>query len=95
MKNDMLRTYFESSFSENGLVVSKRTKNPTSTRPTSNFKRVISSMAKFSVWVQVETTRATMQRYWEMETESTITLTKSLLTTLAFITISSRNESSV
>ena len=57
MKNDMLRTYFESSFSENGLVVSKRTKNPTSTSPISNLKRVISSMARFSVWVHVETDR--------------------------------------
>ena len=63
MKNDMLRTYFVRSFSENGQVVSNRTENPTSRRPTSSLRRVASSMSKFSVKVHVETTRATMQRY--------------------------------
>ena len=95
MKNDILRTYFVRSFSENGQVVSKRTENPTRRRPTSSLRRVDSSISKFSVRIHVETTRETMQRYCNMETESIITFRRSLLTTLAFITISSRKDSSV
>lgn len=56
---------------------------PRPRRPASKKRREVSLMAEFKVWIQTIMTRAAMQRYWDMETESSITLKKFLFTTLA------------
>lgn len=86
-----MRRVKESMFSS----VRRRTRKPEAKRERSRRRREFSSKDDWRVWNQTRTTRATMQRYWEMETESFIALSKSRRTTFAFITISSRKVSSV